>query len=197
MFTGIIKAIGTLKKIEQSDQDRRLQIDTGKLDLVTVDVGDSISVNGVCLTVVTREDDGIVVDVSNETLSCTNLGLLVAGDHVNLEPALTLSDKLDGHLVSGHVDATAAVVSITPDDRSVQFVFETEARLMKYIAVKGSICIDGVSLTINQVDGNTFKVNIIPHTIQETTFAAYVKGTRVNIEVDLVARYLEGLIHKA
>ncbi|WP_456371849.1 riboflavin synthase [Thiolapillus sp.] len=194
MFTGIIQAIGTVSSIKDQGGDVRLRIHTGKLDLSDVELGDSIAVNGVCLTAVELPGDGFVADVSGETLSLTSLGQLKSGSPVNLEKALTLATRLGGHLVSGHVDGLGTVISREEDARSVRFVIEAPAELAKYIVHKGSITVDGTSLTVNGVDGARFDLNIVPHTLQETIMDSYRPGSRVNLEVDLIARYLERLL---
>jgi len=194
MFTGIIQATGKIASIKDQGGDIRLGIHTGKLDLSDVALGDSIAVNGVCLTVVELPEDGFVADVSRETLSLTSLGNLTGGSPVNLEKALTLATRLGGHLVSGHVDGLGKVISRREDARSVQFIIEAPVALAKYIAYKGSITVDGVSLTVNGVNGARFELNIVPHTLRETIMETYREGSRVNLEVDLVARYLERLL---
>ena len=193
MFTGIILAKGTVLSTERRGGDVRIRIDAGDLDMDDVAIGDSICVSGVCLTAIDPDTKSFYADVSNETLSRTTLGALRDGDGVNLEKSLRLSDRLGGHLVSGHVDAIGRVVSVEPDARSQRWRFEIPRELSKYIAAKGSVCIDGVSLTVNDVEGNTFGVNLIPHTIAVTTFAEKSVGDAVNIEVDLIARYVERL----
>ncbi|MBS0438618.1 MAG: riboflavin synthase [Proteobacteria bacterium] len=192
MFTGIVQALGRIARIETRGGDLRLFVDATALD-AEVALGDSVCVCGVCLTVVAREAGTLAFDVSNETIALTTLGALRAGDGVNLEPALRLSDRLGGHLVSGHVDGVGHVVSIEPDARSQRWTFEVPAALSRYIAAKGSVCVEGVSLTVNEVAGNRFGVNLIPHTIEATTFRHKRVGDAVNIEVDLIARYLERL----
>ena len=194
MFTGIIQAVGTVHSLQPRGGDVRLRIGTGKLDLSDVQLGDSIAVNGVCLTAVELPGDGFVADVSRETLSLTSLGDLQPGSPVNLEKALTLATRLGGHLVSGHVDGLGAVVERREDARSVRFTIEAPAELARYIAHKGSITVDGISLTVNGVEGARFHLNIVPHTLQETIMDTYQVGTRVNLEVDLLARYLERLL---
>jgi riboflavin synthase len=194
MFTGIIQAVGTIATLESRGGDVRLRLRTGKLDLTDVRLGDSIAVNGVCLTAVDLPGDGFAADVSRETLSLTTLGDLAPGSRVNLEKALTLATRLGGHLVSGHVDGMGRVVERRDDARSVRFVVEAPAELARYIAHKGSICVDGTSLTVNAVSGARFDLNIVPHTLEETIMSDYSPGTRVNLEVDLVARYLERLL---
>ncbi|HTV86985.1 MAG TPA: riboflavin synthase [Dyella sp.] len=194
MFTGIIQSVGRIARLESRGGDVRLHVDTADLDLSDVQLGDSIAVSGVCLTVVTLEARQFSADVSNETLSLTTLGKHKPGDPVNLEKALRLADRLGGHLVSGHVDGVGKVVSITPDGRSLRWTFEVPAPLARYIASKGSICIDGTSLTVNEVAGNRFGVNLIPHTVERTAFHARRPGDAVNIEVDVVARYIERLM---
>ena len=194
MFTGIIQSVGTVAAIENRGGDRSFRFNTGKLDLADVALGDSIAVNGVCLTAVKLPGDGFVADVSGETLSRTTLGKLAVGDRVNLEKALTPTTRLGGHLVSGHVDGVGKVVSRTTDARSVKFRIEAPAPLAKYIAEKGSICCDGVSLTVNAVDGAVLDLNIVPHTISETIIDNWNAGVPVNLEVDIIARYLERLL---
>ena len=193
MFTGIIESIGTIARIERRGGDVRLHVDAGSLGLDDVKLGDSISVSGVCLTAVEIDGAVFTVDVSTETLARTTLGALRDGDPVNLEKAMRLSDRLGGHLVAGHIDGVGRVVSIESDARSQRWLFELPAALARYLAPKGSICIDGVSLTVNEVDGARFGVNLIPHTIDVTTLGERKVGDAVNIEVDLVARYVERL----
>jgi riboflavin synthase len=193
MFTGIVLAKGSVSGVEKRGGDVRLRIEAGDLDMSDVALGDSVCVSGVCLTAIDPDAKGFFADVSVETLSRTTLGQLSAGSAVNLEKSLRLSDRLGGHLVSGHVDAIGRVASVAPDARSQRWRFEIPAHLAKYVAAKGSICIDGVSLTVNDVDANTFGVNLIPHTIAVTTFADRKIGDAVNIEVDLIARYVERL----
>ena len=193
MFTGIIQAQGTIATMQPRGGDMRLQINTGKLDLSDVSLGDSIAVNGVCLTAVELTEKSFSADVSNETLLLTSLAGLKTGSPVNLEKALTLATRLGGHLVSGHVDGVGAVVGRSDDGRSVRFVIEAPALLARYIAHKGSICVDGASLTVNAVDGARFELNIVPHTLKETIMGNYQEGSEVNLEVDLIARYLERL----
>jgi riboflavin synthase len=194
MFTGIIEAVGQVAELRRRGGDVRLQVRTGKLDLGDVAQGDSIAVNGVCLTAVELPGDGFVSDVSRETLSLTSLGQLEPGSRVNLEKALTLATRLGGHLVSGHVDGLGCVIERHDDARSVRFTIEAPPDLARYIAHKGSITVDGVSLTVNAVNGRRFELNIVPHTLQETIMGGYTAGRRVNLEVDLVARYLERLL---
>ena len=194
MFTGIIAAIGEVAELQQRGGDVRLRIRSGKLDLDDVQLGDSIAVNGVCLTAVQLPGDGFVADVSRETLSLTSLGQLGSGSQVNLEKALTLASRLGGHLVSGHVDGLGTVIERHDDARSVRFTIEAPDELARYIAHKGSITVDGTSLTVNAVHGKRFELNIVPHTLQETIMDGYAAGSKVNLEVDLVARYLERLL---
>jgi riboflavin synthase len=193
MFTGIVTATGTVADMTEMDGDMRLRIDSGALDMTDVAAGDSISVNGVCLTATGITGREFQTDVSAETLSCTTLGGLVAGSRVNLEKAMRLGDRLGGHLVSGHCDGMGTVLELEGDARSVRLTIQVPPELVRYICRKGSICVDGVSLTVNEVTDNAFGVNIIPHTLNETIFADYVAGTRVNLEVDIIARYLERL----
>jgi riboflavin synthase len=194
MFTGIIQAVGAIKRLEPRGEDVRLHVYTHKLDLGDVQLGDSIAVNGVCLTAVDLPGDGFWADVSGETLRRTTTGTLQQGKKVNLEKALTPTTRLGGHLVSGHVDGIGEVISRTSDGRSEQFVIRAPDNLARYIAEKGSICVDGISLTVNDVNGATFTLNIVPHTLQETTMDGFNVGSKVNLEVDIIARYLERLI---
>lgn len=194
MFTGIIQAVGRIARLEPRGGDVRLVVDTAPLDMSDVALGDSIAVSGVCLTVVEFDAKSFAADVSNETLAHTTLGKHKAGDSVNLEKALRLADRLGGHLVSGHVDGAGKVVSVVPDGRSQRWTFEVPAELARYIAHKGSVCIDGTSLTVNEVSGHRFGVNLIPHTVEHTAFSGRRPGDAVNIEVDVVARYVERLL---
>ena len=194
MFTGIIQAMGKVREMTSQRVDVRLRIASGKLELAKVGLGDSIAVSGVCLTVAALHKDGFSADVSAETLRCTTLAALKPGNAVNLEKSLTLSTPLGGHLVSGHVDGVAKVKARDPVGQSLRFVIEVPAHLAKYIASKGSICVDGVSLTVNDIRETTFEVNIVPHTLQETTLSSLASGEQVNVEVDLMARYAERLL---
>jgi len=194
MFTGIIQAVGRIESIEDKGGDARIWIETGELDMSDVQPGDSIAMNGVCLTAIELRDQAYCADVSGETLSLTSLKQLTVGSRVNLEKALTLQTRLGGHLVSGHVDGLGKVVARYDDARSVRFVIEAPASLARYIAMKGSITVDGVSLTVNKVDGCAFELNIVPHTLQQTIMGEYQQGSEVNLEVDLLARYLERLL---
>ncbi len=194
MFTGIILAVGKIAQVQAQGGDFRFKIETGKLAIADAAPGDSIAVNGVCLTAVELGSNYFCADVSNETLSRTSLKSASIGTKVNLELALTPTTRLGGHIVSGHVDGLAVVMSKQQDGRSYRFKFKAPDDLAKYIAEKGSICINGISLTVNDVDGAMFSVNIVPHTLQETTLGAMSAGTEVNIEVDLLARYMERLM---
>lgn len=194
MFTGIIQAVGEVAAMQPSGGDLRLRIRTGKLPLEDVALGDSICTNGVCLTVIELPGDGYWADVSVETLNFTTLGDLKTGTRVNLEKALTPQSRLGGHIVSGHVDGVGEVVSLHEDARSTRFVLRAPDDLARYIAHKGSICVDGTSLTVNAVNGAEFELNIIPQTMAETVFGEYRPGSRVNLEVDVIARYLERLL---
>jgi len=194
MFTGIVQAIGQIQTIQPQGGDLRLAIQTGKLDLGDVQFGDSIAVNGVCLTVIELGQHYFAADVSRETMTLTSLAGLNSGASVNLEKALTLATRLGGHLVSGHVDGLGEVLARYDDARSVRFRIQAPDALAKYIAAKGSICIDGTSLTVNRVEGASFELNIVPHTLQETIMASYQVGSKVNLEVDVIARYLERLL---
>jgi len=194
MFTGIIQAVGRISKMERKGGDMRLTLDTSELQLGDSDLGDSIAVNGVCLTAVEYTGNGFVADVSQETISTTSLGKLKPGSEVNLEKALTLNTALGGHLVSGHVDGLGTLSTMRNDGRSIRYEFSVPQNLAHYIAEKGSVTIDGTSLTVNHVDGNQFGVNIVPHTRENTIFRHYEINTQVNIEVDIIARYLERLL---
>lgn len=194
MFTGIIQSVGKIESLQRNNNDVRLTLDIGKLPVTELALGDSVAVNGVCLTVVEKTQQGFVADVSGETLGCTTAGDWKQGDSVNLELALTPTTRLGGHLVSGHVDGVGEVVDRWSDGKSERFVIRAPDQLAKYIAAKGSICVDGISLTVNKIDGVDFELNIVPHTLQETTMGNYKAGSRVNLEVDLIARYLERLI---
>jgi riboflavin synthase len=194
MFTGIIQSIGSITELQPKGGDMTLVVNTGKLDMSDVELGDSIAVNGVCLTAIAMTENSFTADVSRETLSLTSLGGLAKGSKVNLEKALTLQTRLGGHMVSGHVDGLGSVESRHNDGRSERFSINAPAEIAKYIAAKGSITIDGVSLTVNKVDKASFEINIVPHTLQETIIGDYQAGTKINLEVDVVARYLERLI---
>lgn len=194
MFTGIVLAVGKIVSIEPKSGDCRLTIDIGKLPVDDARLGDSIAVNGVCLTAIDLGADYFCADVSRETLSCTTLADAVVGSPVNLELALTPTARLGGHIVSGHVDGLGEVIEKKADARSYRFKFKVPDNLAKYIAEKGSICIDGISLTVNEVDGSVFGVNIVPHTMKETTLGLTDIGRKVNLEVDLLARYIERLM---
>lgn len=194
MFTGIIEAVGEVITLQPKNGDLRLRIKTHGLDLSDVRLGDSIATNGVCLTVVELPGDGYWADVSRETLDNTTLPHWKLGQRVNLEKALTPQTRLGGHIVSGHVDGVGEVVSRYPDARSERFRIRAPKLLVKYIAHKGSITIDGTSLTVNKVDGAEFELNIVPHTLQQTIMDTYKLGSQVNLEVDVLARYLERLM---
>lgn len=194
MFTGIIQAMGVLRESQPTGSDRRMHFAVDGPDTASLKTGDSMAVNGCCLTAVSVDADGFAADVSVESLERTTLGRLQPGDRVNLEPALTLSTPLGGHLVSGHIDGVGSVVARTPEGRSERWRFRAPEGLAHYIAEKGSIAIEGISLTVNGVTGAEFDVNIVPHTAAVTTLGAYQAGHPVNIEVDLMARYLERLL---
>lgn len=194
MFTGIIQAVGEIAALEPKGGDVRLRVRTGQLDLSDVQRGDSIAVSGVCLTAVELPGDGFWADVSAETLAHTIIGEMKAGARVNLEKALLPTTRLGGHLVSGHVDGVGEVIERKTDARSERFRIRAPKELARYIAHKGSICVDGVSLTVNAVEGAAFALNIVPHTLAETTLDDYRPGRKVNLEVDLIARYLERLL---
>jgi riboflavin synthase len=197
MFTGIIIATGRLASIDERAGDLRLGIEAAALDPARLGLGESVSVQGVCLTVVERKDAVFYADVSRETMAKTTLGMLGQGSRVNLEPALRAGDALGGHMVSGHVDAVGRLTATHADARSWRMQFELPAELMRFVAPKGSICINGVSLTVNQVGGRLFDVNIIPHTYEVTTLGELAVGAGVNIEIDLIARYLDRLLPTA
>lgn len=193
MFTGIVQAVGKIKSLEKRGGDVRVEIDAAGLRPDGFQVGDSIAVNGCCLTVIEKHAQGFAADASRETLALTTLGALAAGAPVNLEMALTLGTPLGGHLVLGHVDGVGTVTGRREDARSVRFEIEAPTELSRYIARKGSVCVDGVSLTVNQVNADRFDVNIIPYTLEHTVLKHWREGARVNLEVDLLARYLERL----
>jgi len=194
VFTGIVEAIGQIANIQSKGADWRITVNTGQLDLSDVQLGDSIAVNGICLTVVALPGNGFAADVSAETLQRSNFGMLQSGSAVNLEKALTPMTRLGGHLVSGHVDGIGEIIERRDEGRSVRFRIKAPDELARYIALKGSITVDGISLTVNGVDGAVFELNLVPHTLQETTMTDYGVGQRVNLEVDLIARYLERLM---
>ena len=194
MFTGIIQAVGHIAAIESGEQDIRLCVESGKLPLEGVSLGDSIATSGVCLTVTELTGGGYWADVSPESLSLTTLGTKGIGDPVNLETSLTLSTPLGGHLVSGHVDGVGHVDDIIEDARFWRVRIAAPETLARYVAMKGSICVDGTSLTVNQVEGCHFELTIIPQTWEETVFSEYRVGSPVNLEVDVIARYLERLM---
>lgn len=194
MFTGIIEAVGDIVAVQPSGGDLRLRVKTNELDLGDVALGDSIATNGVCLTVVELPGDGYWADVSVETLDFTTLREWQMGMPVNLEKALTPQTRLGGHMVSGHVDGVGEVISRHRDARSERFRIKAPAELAKYIAHKGSVTVDGTSLTVNAVDGDEFELNIVPHTIERTVIGSYQAGSKVNLEVDVIARYLERLL---
>jgi len=196
MFTGIIESVGRIKKIEPVGGDMRLSVDAGSLDMNDVQLGDSIAVNGVCLTAIEFDNHFFAADVSNETINLTSLKDIVVGSEVNLEKALLPTTRLGGHLVSGHVDGLGEVISIKEESRSVRLIIRAPEDLKHYIAMKGSICIDGTSLTVNKITDTDFEINIVPHTQQQTVIKNYKPGTKVNLEVDLIARYLERLLTK-
>jgi len=196
MFTGIIVATGRVTAIAPTSGDLELGVDAAGLDVARIAIGDSVSVQGVCLTVTRKENTCFYADVSRETLAKTTLGSLRVGSRVNLEPSLRAGDALGGHMVSGHVDAVAKLKLAAQDARSWRLEFELPEGLARFVAPKGSICVDGVSLTVNNVDGRRFDVNIIPHTHAVTTLGELRAGDEVNIEIDVVARYLARLMTK-
>lgn len=195
MFTGIIEAVGTIAEMSSKGDDMRLRIQAGILDLDDVKLGDSIAVNGVCLTVIDLPGDGFWADVSAETLVRSIMPRLRVGSPVNLEKAMQATDRFGGHLVSGHVDGTGKIVGRQDTGRFTKLRLQMPPALARYIVTKGSICVNGVSLTINAVKGNKFDLTIVPHTLQETTLGDCQVGTPVNLEVDMVARYVERMLH--
>ena len=196
MFTGIILATGRVSSLTEKGGDLELGVDAAALDLERVAIGDSISVQGACLTVTRKEGACFYADVSRETMAKSTLGNLRAGSRVNLEPSLRAGDALGGHWVSGHVDTVGKLKTLVQDARSWRLEFELPAALMRFVASKGSICVNGVSLTVNKVDGRCFDVNIIPHTLKVTTLGEIKVDDGVNIEIDVIARYLERLMTK-
>ena len=197
MFTGIIEAVGEIAAMQPRNGDLRVYIRTGSLPLAEVKLGDSIASNGVCLTVVELPGDGFWADVSRETLAHSSFAQAIVGAAVNLERAMLASSRFDGHIVSGHVDGVGQIEEMKKDARSINVRIQAPDELARYIAHKGSICVDGVSLTVNRVDGAIFDLNIVPHTAAETIIAQYAVGGRVNLEVDVIARYLERLLNAA
>jgi len=196
VFTGIIEAVGRITRITDAGEDVSFVIDPGDLAMADTAAGDSICVNGVCLTVTAFSGNSFTSDLSAETLSCTSLGKLRVNDRVNLERAMRLGDRLGGHLVSGHVDGIGTVSGCSLEGRSTRFTISFPDSLGGYICRKGSVCVDGVSLTVNEVSEQDFSVNIIPHTVQNTIFSGYRPGDSVNLEVDIIARYLERLLEQ-
>ncbi len=196
MFTGIVTDLGEVRKVARGQgQDARFEVAT-QYDLSTVEIGASIAHNGVCLTVIEKGADSYIIQASDETLSKTTLGDWREGQRVNLERACKVGDELGGHIVSGHVDGVARVVSIRPENESLRFTFEAPAELAKFVAPKGSVALDGVSLTVNEVDGRLFGINVIPHTQSVTTFGLLREGDRVNMEIDMLARYVARLLER-
>jgi riboflavin synthase len=194
VFSGIVKIKGRVLALAEQKGDRQIVIGAEPALLEHLEIGASVAVNGVCLTAVARTAQSFTADVSRATLDVTTLGLLRIDDDVNLEPALKLGDPLDGHLVTGHVDGIGHVLSLAPEARSLRVVIELPKDLARFVANKGAIAVDGVSLTVNGIDAERFEVNVIPHTQATTVISEYVRGTPVNIEVDLIARYLERLV---
>ena len=194
MFTGIIQAMGHIAAIEAKGVDSRFYIKTADLTLNDVALGDSIATNGICLTAISLPGDGFWADVSDETLSKTCFRHIEVGSKVNLEKALLPTTHLGGHIVSGHVDGVGEIIECSNAGRSIHFKIQAPKELAKYIAAKGSICVNGISLTVNAVNGAVFELNIVPHTLQETTLFDAQIGDEVNLEVDMIARYLERLL---
>ena len=201
MFTGIIEAVGKIEARSQEKGEWKLKFFTGDLDLSDVKIGDSIAVSGCCLTVVEKHATAFLADVSNETMRCTSLGTLEIGSAVNLEKAMLATDRFGGHIVSGHVDGVGHLIKVENEGQSIKMTFKIPSNLSKYVAAKGSICVDGTSLTVNEANDDYFAVNLIPHTQDETVSGSYQIGDSVNLEVDIIARYLErmneGLNNKA
>jgi riboflavin synthase len=196
MFTGIIQAIGNISKIDSNGPDSRIVFKAGRMKLDDVKIGDSVSVNGVCLSITEKTKDSFSSDLSSETLSLTTFIAMRANSKVNLEKAMNFSSRVNGHLIAGHVDGVGVIKEMKNDGRSILILIEFPEELEKYISKKGSIAVDGVSLTINGTKENTFSINIIPHTLSGSIISEYNIGTKVNIEVDLIARYLEKLVVK-
>jgi riboflavin synthase len=196
MFTGIITDVGRVRSIDAVDGGQRLSIET-QFDTASIAIGASIACSGACLTVVDKGASWFAVDVSGETLACTTLGAWRVGTPVNLERSLTPSGELGGHIVLGHVDGVAEIVSIHPDGESRRVEIDAPAELSRFVAAKGSVAVDGVSLTVNHVDGDRFGVNIIPHTWDNTVYAGYLEGSRVNLEIDVIARYAARLLERS
>lgn len=193
MFTGIIEAVGSIQNKQLMNNDYRFVINFSDLDMSNIKMGESIAVNGVCLTVIDYDDESFAVDVSGETISCTGFAELKVGSEVNLERAMQLQDRINGHMVSGHVDAVANVLSVSEDGRSWRYDIEMPEQLAAFICAKGSITVDGTSLTVNTISEGDFSVNIIPHTMEKTIIKHYKTGTMVNLEIDMIARYLQRL----
>jgi riboflavin synthase len=193
MFTGIIEAIGEIKKVTPLESGIRIEIEPGKLDLSDIHIGDSIATNGVCLTVIALVGRMLTMEVSRETLNCTQ-GLDIQGQRVNLEKAMRLSERINGHLVNGHVDGIGKVEKFEPVGESRLLAIKAPASLLKYVAIKGSIAVNGVSLTVNSIEKDEFRVNLVPHTLTATALQDLKSDTKVNLEVDLLARYLEQLL---
>ena len=194
MFSGIVEDIGVLRALEEKDKGVVLRVGVRKIDAGELVLGESVAVNGVCLTVVSVEDGSFSVDASHETLSRTNLSGLRAGSGVNLERSLRVGDRMGGHIVTGHVDGVGTVQSVAPAGESRVFSFSIPAALAKYVVEKGSVAVDGVSLTVNSVRGTEFSVNIIPYTLRETTFSEFRRGREVNIECDIIGKYVEKML---
>ena len=195
MFTGIIQAQGNIKEIRSSNKGVVFILHSNSLDLSDVSIGDSIAVNGVCLTVTHLDKDSFSADISQETLNCSTFSQLKKGQNINLEKSLRLDQGIDGHVVSGHVDGVGKVTLIAIEGESTRMKIKVDDNLIKYIAKKGSICINGVSLTVNEIDGNVFGVNIVPHSFSVTTLDELKVNSQVNIEIDIIARHIEQLLN--
>jgi riboflavin synthase len=196
MFTGIIEAVGNIRAININSDGARLEVSTGKFDMSDVHLGDSIATNGVCLTVVAFDETSYSADVSTETLRCTSFANYRTGQSVNLEKAMLPTTRFGGHMVSGHVDAVCEIASIIPSGNSTDYWLTMPENIAPYIAEKGSITIDGISLTVNSLTDNQFRLTIVPHTTEQTIISSYAAGTKVNVEVDLIARHVERLLLK-
>ena len=197
MFSGIVEEVGVLRALEKRDKGVLLRIGVRKIEAGEMTLGESVAVNGVCLTVVSLEDGGFSVEASHETLSRTNLSGLLPESPVNLERSLRVGDRMGGHIVTGHVDGVGVVQSVTPVGESRVFIFSIPSQLAKYVVEKGSVAVDGVSLTVNSVDDSEFSVNIIPYTLRETTFSGFHLGREVNIECDIIGKYVEKMLSGA
>ena len=196
MFTGIVQSLGIVKNIRPKDGDLEITVKADRIDWNKISIGESISINGICLTATKIHSDGFDADISSETMSVTTLSNIKKNDQLNIEPSLTVGDKIGGHFVTGHIDCVAEIVSKESKARAISLQIEVPNRIARYIAPKGSITVDGVSLTVNSVNGSNFNVYIIPHTAKATIIGDYKIGDKVNIEIDMMARYIERLLDK-